>query len=182
MKRVKCKSFLAILAATTLLALAGCGEHDPHFGISPERTALYWKHLQETLAPVEPGFREAKLAKETAKKLLELRGSVATSQPDHRLQELVGVLQSTFSDYADVIEGHQLLSKLVLTQQATPEERRAYQTSVTLFIKLDKRFYELQDKLEKHRVAMEERYAISLPPQKRIRQQFLVEAGGGNSR
>lgn len=159
------------------MCLAGCTESDPHHGISPERTAQYWKQMQECLAPAEPGFRDAKVAKDVGKSLLELGSSITSNRPDPRLRQLVSVLRDTLHDYGDVIEGHQLLSKLVFAQTATPEERAAYQKSVTLFVKLDKRFYELQDKLDKHRVEMENRYHISLPPFKRIRQEFMVVAG-----
>jgi hypothetical protein len=42
-----------------------------------------------------------------------------------------------------------------------------------LFVKVDKNFYRTQEKLEKHRIAMEKQYDLSLSPHKLIRQNFV---------
>jgi len=153
----------------------GCSEPDYRLPASKDRTEAFWKNTQECLAPLEHGFRDPNQAREASKKLRELTGSAATvNQPDSDLVKITRDLASTLNDYGDLIEGHQIVSKLALTQQANQEERDAFVRSVMLFGTLDEKFYRLQDRLEKHRGEMEKRFQISLTPHKHIRQQFMV--------
>jgi hypothetical protein len=164
---------MAIFCLTVVLA-AGCGDRDDRPTASKERTAKFWSELQDSLKPVEDGFRDAKAASDTHLKLRELSTSAATiNQPDSRLLTLMSELAHTFSDYAKLIDDHRTLSKLVFAKQANKEEQEAFHTSVLLFIALDKRFYRIQDRLETHRVEMQERYGLTLSPLKRVRQEFI---------